>query len=151
MVWYPWTWKGKLTVCGIAWFANTLQIRQPMWDITLNPSIYKEVVLAALTAIKFARLETLFQCTSIEDTNNLYEIWTDLFLVLKDVIRSNMVKINSEYWGCGLCDFRTKYYATAVNHIEAKHVASDGFQCDLCSTISPTRQALKMHKSRKHR
>jgi len=71
--------------------------------------------------------------------------------VLKDVIRSNMVKINSEYWGCGLCDFRTKYYATAVYHIEAKHVTSDGFQCDLCSAISPTRQALKMHKSRKHK
>jgi len=71
--------------------------------------------------------------------------------VLKDVIRSNMVKIDSDTWGCALCEFRTNYYSTAVNHIEAKHVVSDGFQCDHCTTICPTRQALKMHKSRKHR
>eukprot|EP00092_Neocalanus_flemingeri_P014399 GFUD01015532.1.p1 GENE.GFUD01015532.1~~GFUD01015532.1.p1 ORF type:complete len:351 (-),score=73.14 GFUD01015532.1:393-1445(-) len=71
--------------------------------------------------------------------------------VLKDVIRSNMVKIDAELWGCAICDFRTKFYSTAVNHIEAKHVVSDGFQCDLCTTLCPTRQALKMHKSRKHR
>lgn len=62
-----------------------------------------------------------------------------------------MVKIDSEVWGCALCEFRTKFYSTAVNHIEAKHVVSDGFQCEYCSTLCPTRQALKMHKSRKHR
>ena len=67
------------------------------------------------------------------------------------MIRNSTIRIDNEFWGCGHCDFKSKYQSTVGYHVESKHYASAGVQCEYCSTICPTRQALKMHCSRKHR
>ena len=67
------------------------------------------------------------------------------------MIKTSMIRLDSMFWGCAHCDFKSKYQSTVGYHIEAKHFASYGVQCEQCSTVCPTRQALKMHISRKHR
>ena len=62
-----------------------------------------------------------------------------------------MIRLDAMLWGCAHCDFQSKYQSTVGYHIEAKHTASGGAQCEFCSTICPNRQALKMHIYRKHR
>ena len=70
---------------------------------------------------------------------------------LNHVIRNSMIRLDGMFWGCAHCDFKSKYQSTVGYHIEAKHFPSNGVQCEHCSTLCPTRQALKMHISRKHR
>jgi len=70
---------------------------------------------------------------------------------LNQMIKTSLIRLDSTYWGCAHCDFKSKYQSTVGYHVEARHFASDGVQCEYCVTICPTRQALKMHISRKHR
>ena len=41
--------------------------------------------------------------------------------------------------------------AHIMGHIEANHIAEISIPCDICGTISPTRPALRMHKSKYHK
>jgi MinD superfamily P-loop ATPase len=61
-----------------------------------------------------------------------------------------MVKQYDGTWGCSECDFVTKYQATLTNHVEAKHLQSDGYSCQYCNKFCPTKNALKCHIYQRH-
>ena len=69
---------------------------------------------------------------------------------LKEAIKQRMVKQYDGTWGCSECDFVTKYQATLTNHIEAKHLQSDGYSCQYCNKFCPTKNALKCHVYQRH-
>ena len=62
-----------------------------------------------------------------------------------------MQKDASGLWFCLQCDFNSSKRCNVQSHVEAKHVISEGVPCGVCGTICPTRKALSMHYSRKHR
>lgn len=62
-----------------------------------------------------------------------------------------MQKDSSGLWFCLQCDFSSSKRGNVQSHVEAKHVISEGVPCGVCGTICPTRKALSMHFSRKHK
>ena len=55
-------------------------------------------------------------------------------------------------WSCSECGFSTHLKSNVTTHIEAKHIVNTGgVACNFCEHVSPTRHALKMHISRKHK
>ena len=40
---------------------------------------------------------------------------------------------------------------TLRNHIEAQHIVTPGFQCNICGFVSKTRYALRGHKDYNHK
>ena len=74
-----------------------------------------------------------------------------IYIALNDLIRTMMVRVEPEMWACSSCSYSTRFYSTMQSHIESKHIISPGVQCEICHVFSPTRQALKMHMSRKHK
>ena len=81
---------------------------------------------------------------------NKHYSWNS-FLDLKALIRSKLFRNEDGSYGCSDCDYVTRYLSTCENHIESRHVATNGYQCDQCETICPTRHALITHVGRKHR
>ena len=69
---------------------------------------------------------------------------------LKEAIKQRMVKQYDGSWGCSDCGFVIKYQATLTNHVEAKHLQSDGYSCQHCNKFCPTRNALKCHIYQRH-
>merc|ERR1712129_467580 len=61
-------------------------------------------------------------------------------------IKSRMQKLPNGMWSCTECGYETNYYTALTNHIESKHIETDGFVCEFCQTFCPTRNALKSHK-----
>ena len=54
-------------------------------------------------------------------------------------------------WKCSVCDYESKLKARTFEHVEAKHVQSQGYNCSICQKFCSTYNALKLHKSRYHR
>ena len=73
------------------------------------------------------------------------------YLGLDELIYQNVDKDASGLWFCLQCNFSSNKKGNVHSHVEAKHVISQGVSCDVCGTICPTRKALSMHNSRKHR
>ena len=61
-----------------------------------------------------------------------------------------MVRLEDGQHGCSDCDYTTKYSTTLARHIEAKHVTTPGFQCNICQQYCPTSNSLMSHQYRKH-
>jgi len=75
----------------------------------------------------------------------------------KDIahILENYVRFGSEngiqYWQCTACSFSTSSTKQVlISHIEAHHLGNS-YQCPDCSYMAKTKNALRVHKSRKHR
>ena len=64
---------------------------------------------------------------------------------------SKMLKINSgedgqpSYWQCTDCDYKSHKSQNIKNHIESKHIISEGYNCAECGKNVPTRNALRVH------
>ena len=54
-------------------------------------------------------------------------------------------------WHCLHCQFSSVHKHHVKNHCEAKHISSGGVLCLDCGVTCPTRKALAMHMSRKHK
>ena len=54
-------------------------------------------------------------------------------------------------WKCSVCDYESKLKARTFEHVEARHVKSQGYNCSICQKFCSTYNALKLHKSRYHR
>ena len=54
-------------------------------------------------------------------------------------------------WQCLYCQFSSLHKHHVKNHCEAKHISSGGVVCLNCGVTCPTRKALAMHMSRKHK
>jgi len=61
-----------------------------------------------------------------------------------------MVKQLDGSWACAECSFTTKYQATMSNHVESRHLQSDGYTCQFCNKFCPTKNALKCHIYQRH-
>ena len=61
-----------------------------------------------------------------------------------------MVK-NGEVWQCLSCMWTTKYKTRLWEHIEAKHVTSQGYNCPFCSKFCSSKNAWHQHKSKFHK
>jgi len=55
------------------------------------------------------------------------------------------------YWQCVACGWQTKFKTRLYEHVEAKHVETNGYSCHVCQKFCPTQKALKMHRSKYHR
>jgi len=69
---------------------------------------------------------------------------------LDNEVVAHMLKIGSG-WQCITCGWETKLRARLWEHVEANHVQTSGYLCPICHTPCPSKNALKVHKSRKHR
>ena len=58
---------------------------------------------------------------------------------------------DSGQWYCLDCDYVASTKQRIEFHIEAKHVQSPGHTCEFCQRVLPTKNALNLHRSRKHK
>lgn len=58
---------------------------------------------------------------------------------------------NGDVWQCLDCLWTTKNRTRLWEHIEAKHVQSPGYTCQLCYKFCPSKRGLINHKARNHR
>ena len=63
----------------------------------------------------------------------------------------NFVEIKDDAFKCKLCGYIATKRQRISYHVEAKHMDSPGYECDLCQKFCPTKNALFIHKSRFHR
>ena len=72
-------------------------------------------------------------------------------LDLESVILSKMCRNADGDWQCNDCFKTSKWKTNIVEHIEATHVESPGYQCEVCNKFCRTRNALRKHKYVNHR
>merc|ERR1712115_245534 len=53
-------------------------------------------------------------------------------------------------WRCADCDYTAKLKRGMFEHVESKHVGSQGYTCLYCGKHCPSKNALRSHVSRKH-
>jgi len=58
---------------------------------------------------------------------------------------------NEGGWQCLTCGWATKLRARCWEHVEAKHVETNGYSCPFCDKFCPSKNSLKFHKSKYHR
>jgi len=69
---------------------------------------------------------------------------------VNECIEEKMSKIG-ELWQCLDCLWTTKNRTRLWEHIEAKHVQSAGYTCQICLKFCPSKRGLINHKARNHR
>ena len=52
---------------------------------------------------------------------------------------------------CAHCQLSSNKKSNVKNHVESKHVSTEGVSCSDCDVVCKTRKALKMHEFRKHK
>ena len=72
-------------------------------------------------------------------------------LDLDMAIHSKMRKTEEGFWQCCDCLKTSKVKTNIYEHIEASHVESPGYSCDICSKFCRTRNALRNHRSLRHK
>lgn len=69
---------------------------------------------------------------------------------LDTLVKSLMTKNAGGLWQCTQCNYSSKKSSHVQNHVEAKHVQTEGHYCPICSKFCATRNGLMIHKSRFH-
>jgi len=65
---------------------------------------------------------------------------------------SSMMYKTDKAWHCGVCDRTSRGKINISRHIEATHLENHpGLNCDICGETVRTRNALRQHKSDRHR
>ena len=75
-------------------------------------------------------------------------------LIADDVIDRQIDKFifkRENIWTCTECGKATKNRVTLRKHVEAQHIISPGFECEICGFVSKTRHALRMHRDNYHK
>ena len=62
-----------------------------------------------------------------------------------------LVKLSPTEFACQICHYKATKRHHVLNHIEAKHVQNSTYNCEYCTYVSQTKNALHAHKSRTHR
>jgi len=75
----------------------------------------------------------------------------DLDMLIAAKIRSYRFAGQSQWWYCLDCDYQSYTRQRLMFHVEAKHISSPGHLCGICNDILPTKNALNLHRSRKHK
>jgi len=69
---------------------------------------------------------------------------------INQAVLSQMQK-NGGVWQCLACLWETNHKTRMYEHVEAKHVQTNGYSCPLCDKFCPSKNSLKFHKSKYHR
>jgi len=75
-------------------------------------------------------------------------------LVDANILMENLdsyVEVKYAGFSCKLCGYQANKKQRITYHVEAKHMESPGYECDICQKYCPTKNALCIHKSRFHR
>ena len=86
-------------------------------------------------------LNKLIQCMHIMGTS------------VSAIVESKMFKEMTAHgilWKCTDCEYHTKGRRGLFEHIESKHVGSEGYTCHYCQKFCPSRNALRSHMARHH-
>ena len=70
---------------------------------------------------------------------------------IRDAIKEYLVKLGEGHWGCSGCEFTSNRASSVSVHVEAKHLYTEGFYCNICNKHCPTRNSLNIHKFRYHK
>jgi len=70
---------------------------------------------------------------------------------LESVIQAKMSKNSEGEWQCNDCFKTSKVKTNIFEHIEAAHVESPGYQCEICYKIYRTRSSFRKHKNVNHK
>ena len=139
-------------VDGSVCLVDSPRFGEIMWSITSRQNTSIVVGFNAATVTQSVQRGKRLPCISCGDIKILKtNKRISCYLGLDDLIGQNMQKGASGMWLCLQCDFNSSRRCNVQSHVEAKHVISEGVQCGVCGTTCPTRKALSMHFSRKHR
>jgi len=69
---------------------------------------------------------------------------------LKETIAGMIVATDGGYM-CAVCQQVFNFQCNAKTHIEARHMDTGGFTCDLCGFVSKTRDSLRKHTKNRHK
>ena len=69
---------------------------------------------------------------------------------ITEIVLSKMVR-EEGVWKCLDCSWQTQYKTRLFEHVEAKHVETDGYFCKLCDKHLPSIISWKQHKSKFHK
>ena len=76
---------------------------------------------------------------------------TDVLDYHEENLTSSMRKDKSaNVWQCTVCEYSSKRKFRVYEHVKAKHILHQGYDCHLCGLTCPSSNALRMHKRRKH-
>ena len=68
----------------------------------------------------------------------------------EEEILSKMFKSDG-LWTCTVCSHSSVNKHNVLKHVEAKHVATSGYNCGICQKFCSSLNALKLHESRYHK
>jgi len=69
---------------------------------------------------------------------------------IDQAVLSQMQKVGGA-WQCLACEWQTNHKTRCYEHVEAKHVQTNGYSCPFCEKFCPSKNSLKFHKSKYHR
>ena len=142
----------KLMVAGSALFVSTRPSLNSVLGNMLSQSIWTLVVILVF----FVR--SIVQQLVVYETITIGIIKSKIFLsnwilfpeYVNESIEEKMSK-TGELWQCLDCLWTTKNRTRLWEHIEAKHVQSAGYTCQICLKFCPSKRGLINHKARNHR
>eukprot|EP00092_Neocalanus_flemingeri_P040222 GFUD01043811.1.p1 GENE.GFUD01043811.1~~GFUD01043811.1.p1 ORF type:complete len:336 (+),score=64.40 GFUD01043811.1:448-1455(+) len=70
---------------------------------------------------------------------------------LESLIQSKMSKNAEGEWQCNDCYKTSKVKTNIFEHIEAAHVESPGYECEICYKVYRTRNSFRKHKNVNHK
>ena len=104
--------------------------------------------------IKEEKMEEKFKIVPKKDATDSTKNDLDTYITyvedvgeLDQIMSSMMQKIKRAGWECSICGRTEKDKGHLKQHIEAKHIEAS-HPCNQCGKLSPSRQALAMHKRR---
>jgi len=68
-------------------------------------------------------------------------------------IKEKMAKLSGEnghFWTCLECPYTSNFQTNLFSHIESHHFKNIKYDCSLCESTHPSKNALRMHVRRKH-
>lgn len=64
---------------------------------------------------------------------------------------NSIVVKNENGWTCGLCGYEGRHRNGVILHVDAHHLDTGGYTCQICEKFCPSKNALNAHVSRYHR
>ena len=82
----------------------------------------------------------------------LQNLFYDLYFAdLNSAIQCRMSKNEAGEWQCNECYKTSKVKTNILEHIEAFHIQSSGYECEICCKVFKTRHSLRTHRNVKHK
>ena len=69
---------------------------------------------------------------------------------IEQAVLAQMIKVGPA-WQCITCMWETNHKTRMYEHVEAKHVETNGYTCPFCDKICQSKNALKCHRYKYHR